>query len=58
MTFFLEKSKTSSHLSLEKIGSKWYDFTKYVTEKILYNICKLDTDNYKIRIKMKFVDRR
>ncbi len=47
------KNKTSSHISSRKNGSKWYNSTKYVTEKNLYNICKIDTDNYKIRIKMK-----
>ena len=33
-------------------------FIIYVTEKILYNTCKIDTDHYKTRITMKSVARR
>lgn len=58
MAFFWEKVKQVITYNLEKIGSKWYNSTKYVTEKNLYNICKLDTDHYKTRITMKIVARR
>ena len=33
-------------------------FIIYVTEKIQYNTCKIDTDHYKTRITMKIVVRR